>query len=545
MARYIFITGGVVSSLGKGIAAASLGAILQAKGYKVRIRKLDGYLNVDPGTMNPYEHGEVFVTNDGGEADLDLGHYERFTGQEHTKNDITTMGKIYARVIAKERHGDYLGGTVQIVPHVTDEIKSFLSADTDGLDFVICEIGGTVGDIESQSYLEAVRQMAIDRGRENCLFIHLTLLPYLGASGEVKTKATQHSVRTLLVHGIQPDILLCRTDQALTEKIKEKIGLFCNVSPKRVITARDVKSIYEVPLELQKEGLDSEVCRYFHLPETFADLRDWHRLVEAISYPKHRVRIAIVGKYTKMKDSYKSIHEALTIAGAFCQETAVEALYIDAEDCEHSTDLGEMFKDIEAILVPGGFGNRGVEGKLRAIRYARENKIPFLGICLGMQLAVIDAARHLAQLEGASSTEFHPQAPHPVVGLIHELMPQSGDLGGTMRLGSYKCFLQQETLAHELYGADVVEERHRHRYEVNMAYRDALENAGLFFSGISEDGMLPEMVERHDHPFFIACQFHPEFKARSFFPHPLFRGLVASALKLHTHNQDQGSERKE
>lgn len=535
MTRYIFVTGGVVSSLGKGIAASSLGALLQAHGYSVRLRKLDPYLNIDPGTMSPFQHGEVYVTRDGTETDLDLGHYERFTGVCARATDSTTTGKIYSAVLAKERRGDYLGATVQVIPHIIDEIKAFITGDLKGEDFVICEIGGTVGDIESLPFLEAIRQLSNDLGREQTLFVHLTLLPYIAAAGELKTKPTQHSVKELLSVGIQPDILVCRSDRSIPEDAKRKLGLFCNIRPERVIEACDVDTIYQVPIHYHEQGFDARVCQYFGL-ETHdkPDLTKWHTIVDRIRHPDGQVNIAIVGKYVSLLDAYKSLSEAL-IHGGIANNVRVNLSWLDAEN---SVNLSDDLAGVHGILVPGGFGERGIEGKLQAIRVAREKKIPFLGICLGMQLSVIEAARNLLGLPEASSTEFGPTS-HPVVGLMTEWMDgvtlqkrtKEGDLGGTMRLGVYGCQVQADSLAYQVYGVPYIEERHRHRYEVNMKYQDQLKKAGICFSGLSPDGQLPEIIEYPDHPWFIGVQFHPELKSRPFDPHPLFVSFVTAAVQ--------------
>jgi CTP synthase len=534
LTKFIFVTGGVVSSLGKGIAASSLGALLQARGYSVRLRKLDPYLNVDPGTMSPLQHGEVYVTEDGTETDLDLGHYERFTGVCAHASDSTTTGKIYSTVLTKERRGDYLGATIQVVPHIIDEIKAFITAGLTGEDFIICEIGGTVGDIEGLPFLEAIRQLSNDLGRENTLFVHLTLLPYIAAAGELKTKPTQHSVKELLSFGIQPDILLCRSDRPISKEAKQKLGLFCNVRPERVIEAQDIDTIYQVPVSYHQEGLDLQVCRYFGLEaKENLDLSKWHTVVDRIRHPDGQVNIAIVGKYVQLLDAYKSLSEALIHAG-IANNVHVKLHWLDAADTENFQD---GLAGMQGILVPGGFGERGIEGKLRAIRIAREKKIPYLGICLGMQLAVIEAARNLAGLTEASSTEFGPTL-DPIVGMMTEWMDgkmlhqrsQEGDLGGTMRLGAYPCDIKEGSLAHKIYGATSIYERHRHRYEVNMTYHDRLESVGLHFTGLSPDRQLPEIIERQDHPWFVGVQFHPELKSRPFDPHPLFVSFVAAAI---------------
>ncbi|EFH09062.1 CTP synthase [Pseudoroseomonas cervicalis] len=537
MTRFVFITGGVVSSLGKGIAAASLGALLQARGYKVRIRKLDPYLNVDPGTMSPYQHGEVFVTDDGAEADLDLGHYERFTGVHATKGDSYTSGRIYAEVIAKERRGDYLGGTVQVIPHITDAIKDAATADTEGLDFVLVEVGGTVGDIESLPFLEALRQLHNELGPQRSLFMHLTLVPYIPSAGELKTKPTQHSVKELLGLGIQPQILLCRCDRPIPENERRKIALFCNVRPESVIPALDASSIYAVPLQYHQEGLDREVLRHFGLSiYGEPDLTNWKRIVSRLENPEGEVKIAVVGKYITLLDAYKSLAEALA-HGGIQHGVKVKLDWVDSQVFE-TPNAVERLEGVHGILVPGGFGERGAEGKIEAVRFARERKIPFLGICFGMQMAVIEAARNLVGIEGASSTEFGP-CEEPVVGLLTEWLRGNerekrhaeGDLGGTMRLGAYPAALAEGSLVRKVYGQAQIEERHRHRYEVNIGYRERLEEAGLRFSGLSPDGLLPEIVEYPDHPWFIGVQYHPELKSKPFQPHPLFAGFVGAAVK--------------
>ena len=535
MPRFIFITGGVVSSLGKGLASAALGALLQARGYKVRLRKLDPYLNVDPGTMSPTQHGEVFVTDDGAETDLDLGHYERFTGVHARKTDNVTTGRIYSDVLARERRGDYLGATIQVIPHVTNAIKEFVVSDLTDEDFVLCEIGGTVGDIESLPFLEAIRQLGNDLGRNKTCYMHVTLLPYISVAGELKTKPTQHSVKELQSVGIQPDILLCRTPLDIPSEQREKIGLFCNVRPEAVINARDAETIYHVPMAYHREGLDMEICRYFDLPLNAPDLTTWNEITSIIKNPEGEVTIAVVGKYTSLLDSYKSLAEAL-VHGGIANRVKVNLDWVDSETLEEASNPGLLLEHADAILVPGGFGQRGSEGKIRAIRIAREKKLPFLGICFGMQMAVIEAARNLAGITEASSTEFGP-AKDPLVGIMtewtkgNEIQQRSknGDLGGTMRLGSYDCVLAEGSLAGQLYDQPIIGERHRHRYEVNINYRDALEQHGLHFSGLSPDGSLPEIVELKDHPFFIGVQFHPELKSKPFDPHPLFSGFVHAA----------------
>jgi CTP synthase len=539
MARFVFITGGVVSSLGKGIAAASLGALLQARGYRVRLRKLDPYLNVDPGTMSPYQHGEVFVTDDGAETDLDLGHYERFTGVAANKADNWTTGRLYSEVIAKERRGDYLGATVQVIPHITDAIKEAVQADTEAYDFVLVEVGGTVGDIESLPFLEAIRQLANELGTTRSLFLHLTLVPYIPSAGELKTKPTQHSVKELLGVGIQPQILLCRCDRPIPENERRKIALFCNVRPESVIPALDARSIYEVPLAYHDEGLDREVLRHFNLSiYGEPDVSRWQNIVERITAPEGEVTIAVVGKYTGLLDAYKSLNEALA-HGGIANNTRVKLDWVDSAIFENSQEAVRRLEGVHGILVPGGFGERGTEGKIEAVRFARERKIPFFGICFGMQMAVIEASRNLLGIAGASSTEFGPCA-EPVVGLLTEWSrgnqlekrDANTDLGGTMRLGQYPATLAENSLVRRVYGdMAVVTERHRHRYEVNVAYRDRLEAAGLRFSGMSPDGVLPEIVEIPDHPWFIGVQYHPELKSKPFEPHPLFAGFVAAAVK--------------
>jgi len=543
MARYIFITGGVVSSLGKGIAAASLGAILEARGLSVTMMKLDPYINVDPGTMSPFQHGEVFVTEDGAETDLDLGHYERFVGFKATQLNNFTTGRIYESVIRKERQGEYLGATVQVIPHITDEIKRSIRAAAAGYDIAMVEIGGTVGDIESLPFMEAIRQMGVEEGKEKAMFIHLTLLPYLATAGELKTKPTQHSVKELRSIGIVPDILLCRSDRMIPEKERKKISLFTNVEERAVIPVLDMDSIYKIPLWLHAQKLDAIVVDKFRLgdlPE--ADLSDWKNVVTSMEFPEAEITIAMVGKYTDLTESYKSLNEALTHAGIQTQ-SRVNIRYVDAEKLESNESL---LYGVDAILVPGGFGKRGVEGKIEAVRYARENKIPYLGICLGMQVAVIEYARHCAGLPDAHSTEFNTETANPVISLITEWTDKDGktierdentDMGGTMRLGAQVCRLAPDTLARATYGADVIKERHRHRYEFNNGYRELLAEKGLVFSGLSEDESLVEVIELHNHPWFFACQFHPEFTSRPREGHPLFTGFVKAGLAQHAKSQ--------
>jgi CTP synthase len=538
MARFIFITGGVVSSLGKGLMAASLAALLQARGYSARIRKFDPYLNVDPGTMSPYQHGEVYVTDDGAETDLDLGHYERFTGVPSRQSDNVTSGRIYQQIIAKERRGDYLGATVQVIPHVTDAIKAFARAETDDVDFVLCEIGGTVGDIESLPFIEAIRQLKTDLGRNNVVYIHVTLVPFIAAAGELKTKPTQHSVRELTSLGIQPDVLVCRCERPLPEGERSKIALFCNVSQQAVIPALDAKSIYAVPLNYHAEGLDKAVLDAFGLADPAPPrLTRWEDIVDRVENPEGEVTIGVVGKYVGLPDAYKSLQEAL-VHGGIANRVKVNIRWLDAELFEQ--DEGEVAARLEpmhGILVPGGFGERGSEGKIASVRFARERKVPYFGICLGMQMACIEGARNLAGIAKASTTEFGPTE-EPVIGLISEWMSveglqkreAGGDLGGTMRLGAYPARLTGNSHAASIYGGTDISERHRHRYEVNVHYRDALEQGGLVFSGMSPDGQLPEIVERPDHPWFVGVQFHPELKSKPFDPHPLFASFIAAAL---------------
>jgi CTP synthase len=539
MARYIFVTGGVVSSLGKGLLSASLGALLQARGYKVRIRKFDPYLNVDPGTMSPYQHGEVYVTDDGAETDLDLGHYERFTGVSARQSDNITTGRIYRDIIARERRGDYLGATVQVIPHVTNAIKEFALKETDDVDFVICEIGGTVGDIESLPFVEALRQLRNDLGRDNTVSVHTTLVPWIKAAGELKTKPTQHSVREISSLGVQPDVLLCRCEKPIPESDREKIALFCNVPKSAVIQALDARSIYDVPLQYHQEGLDDEVLRAFRIDDAPPpELSRWHDIMDRLDHYESEVTIGVVGKYVGLPDAYKSLNEAL-VHGGIANRAKVNIRWLDAELFEHpDANFAAELEPLHGILVPGGFGERGSEGKIASVRFAREREIPFFGICLGMQMACIEGARNLAGIEQASTTEFG-ETPEPVVGLITEWMSEEGlqqraadgDMGGTMRLGAYPAKLGHNSKVAEQYGTTDISERHRHRYEVNVHYRDALEKGGLIFSGMSPDGALPEIVERPDHPWFIGVQFHPELKSRPFDPHPLFAGFVGAALK--------------
>ncbi|MFZ4071167.1 MAG: CTP synthase [Caulobacterales bacterium] len=536
MARYVFITGGVVSSLGKGIASAALGALLQARGYKVRLRKLDPYLNVDPGTMSPIQHGEVFVTDDGAETDLDLGHYERFTGVSAARTDNITTGRIYQELIAKERRGEFLGATVQVIPHVTNAIKEFILADHGGADFVLCEIGGTVGDIEGLPFFEAIRQLGQELEPQQAVYIHLTLLPYIPAAGEMKTKPTQHSVKELRSIGIQPHIILCRCDRPVPEGEKRKIALFCNVRGSSVIEARDLATIYEAPIAYHAAGLDDELLRHFGVnvaPQP--DLTKWERIVQRVKSPDGAVTIGVVGKYTELKDAYKSLIEALHHGGV-ANNVRVDIRWLESEIFEQQDGLVAL-EGVHGILVPGGFGERGAEGKIAAVKFARERKAPFFGICFGMQMACIEAARHQVGLKGASSSEFG-KTKHPIVGLMTEWVKgnqlekrsQDGDLGGTMRLGAFDAVLSPGSKVAEIYGAAAISERHRHRYEVNAGYRDKLEAAGLKFVGMSPDGVLPEIVERPDHPWFIGVQFHPELKSRPFEPHPLFADFIRAAV---------------
>jgi CTP synthase len=542
MARYIFITGGVVSSLGKGLASAALGALLQARGYKVRLRKLDPYLNVDPGTMSPYQHGEVYVTDDGAETDLDLGHYERFTGVSATKGDNITTGRIYQTIIEKERRGDFLGATVQVIPHVTDEIKRFalseaLAEDGTPVDFVLVEIGGTVGDIEGLPFFEAIRQIGQELPRGHSCFVHLTLLPFIKTAGEMKTKPTQHSVKELRSIGIQPDILLCRCEQPIPAGEKRKIGLFCNVRESAVIQAMDASSIYAVPLEYHREGLDAEVLSVFGITDAPApDLSLWKGIVERVTQPDGEVNIAVVGKYTVLKDAYKSYIEAL-VHGGIANNVGVNIDWVESEQLEADPQsAAERLENFDGILVPGAFGERGADGMIQAVKFAREHNIPYLGVCFGMQMAVIEAARNLAGIPGASTTEFGA-CTDPVVGIMTEWVQgnervtraEGGDLGGTMRLGAYDAVLAPDSKIAEIYGSNTINERHRHRYEVNIGYREQIEAAGLKFGGMSPDGVLPETVEREDHPWFVGVQFHPELKSRPFAPHPLYASFIGAA----------------
>ncbi|MBH9972826.1 MULTISPECIES: CTP synthase [Commensalibacter] len=538
MTRYIFITGGVVSSLGKGIASAALASLLQSRGYSVRLRKLDPYLNVDPGTMSPYQHGEVFVTDDGAETDLDLGHYERFTGVNATKNDNATTGRIYSDVIMRERRGDYLGATVQVIPHITNAIKSVILNNSGDVDFMLVEIGGTVGDIESLPFLEAIRQLKNELGTDHTLFIHLTLVPWIASAGELKTKPTQHSVKELQNVGIQPQILLCRCDRPIPKNERQKIANFCNVKPEAVVPALNVDTIYDCPIAYHQEGLDTEVLKHFNLPyQTEPDLSKWQEIVDAIRHPRSEVNVAIVGKYTALLDSYKSLIEAL-IHGGIANKVKVNFQWIEAQKLETMDNLSGFFENANAILVPGGFGERGSEGKIKAIQYAREQNIPFLGICFGMQMAVIECARNLANLTNASSSEFGP-TDEPLIGILTEWIDadqvkhrySGNNMGGTMRLGSYQAVLTPNSKVAEIYGDVKIQERHRHRYEVNIHYKDQLEKTGLRFSGLSPDGVLPEIVEYTDHPWFIAVQYHPELKSKPFSPHPLFSSFIKAATE--------------
>ncbi len=536
--KFIFITGGVLSSLGKGLASAAIGALLESRGLTITLQKLDPYINVDPGTMNPFQHGEVFVTDDGAETDLDLGHYERFTNAKLGRNNNFTTGRIYHTVITKERRGDYLGGTVQVIPHITDEIKQSIMSVADGVDVVIVEIGGTIGDIESLPFQEAIRQFKSDVGKENVLYVHLTLVPYIATAGEVKTKPTQHSVKELRSIGIQPDILLCRTDRFLSDGIKAKIALFCNVDVEQVITAKDVESIYEVPLVFHQQGLDDQIVQLLNIWTRAPKLGSWKRLVEKVKNPQDSVTIAIVGKYIHLRESYKSLNEALA-HGGIANASRVDLDFVDSETIDDTT-CAQRLEKAHGVLVPGGFGFRGIEGKIQAIRYAREHKIPFFGICLGMQMAVVEFATHVAGMGGAHSAEFDKQTPYPVIYLMKEWFDYrtqtlqkrdvDSDKGGTMRLGAYPCILQEGTTAHRAYGKKEISERHRHRYEFNNAFRGRLEQAGLVLSGASPDGQLVEVIEVPGHPWFLGCQFHPEFKSRPMDPHPLFVSFIHAAL---------------
>jgi CTP synthase len=537
--KYIFVTGGVLSSLGKGLASAAIGALLESRGLTVTLQKLDPYINVDPGTMNPFQHGEVFVTDDGAETDLDLGHYERFTHANLGRDNNFTTGKIYHSVITKERRGDYLGGTVQVIPHITDEIKRSIQLAANGVDIVIVEIGGTIGDIESLPFLEAIRQFRTDVGKENALYIHLTLVPYIGTAGEVKTKPTQHSVKELRSIGIQPDILLCRTDRYLPKEIKAKIALFCNVGIDAVVTAKDVECIYEVPLVFHKEGLDNKIVELLNIWTRAPKLDAWEELVRKFQTPKHTVNIAIVGKYVDLTESYKSLNEAL-YHGGIANECKVTLTFVDSEKIEDGT-CGEILAEADGVLVPGGFGNRGIEGKICSANYARVNKIPYFGICLGMQIAVIEFARNVAGLKEANSSEFNEFTPDPVIYLMLEWYDErtqtlqrrdeTSDKGATMRLGAYPCVLVKDTFADHAYGVEKISERHRHRYEFNNEYKGLLVEKGLVISGSSPSGDLVEIIEIKDHPWYLGCQFHPEFKSRPMDPHPLFRDFIKAALK--------------
>jgi len=537
--KYIFVTGGVLSSLGKGLASAAIGALLESRGLTVTIQKLDPYINVDPGTMNPFQHGEVFVTDDGTETDLDLGHYERFTHARLGKDNNFTTGKIYHSVITKERKGEYLGGTVQVIPHITDEIKNSIKLAADDVDVVIVEIGGTIGDIESLPFLEAIRQFRADVGKENSLYIHLTLVPYIGTAGEVKTKPTQHSVKELRSIGIQPDILLCRTDRFLSKDIKAKIALFCNVSVEEVITAKDVDHIYEVPLIFHQEGLDDKIVELLNIWTRAPQLDNWEELIRKIKAPKHSVTIAVVGKYVDLTESYKSLNEAL-YHGGIANDSKVNLNFVDSERLDSET-CNQMLADADGILVPGGFGERGIEGKICAANFARINNVPYFGICLGMQTAVIEFARHVAGLENANSSEFDPNTPHPVIYLMREWFDERSqtvekrddlsDKGASMRLGAYSCRLENNSMASKAYQKEEISERHRHRYEFNNAFLDRLKEKGMVISGISPNGELVEIIEIGGHPWFLGCQFHPEFKSRPMEPHPLFRDFIEASLK--------------
>ena len=541
--KYIFVTGGVVSSLGKGIAAASLGRLLVERGLKVTIQKFDPYINVDPGTMSPFQHGEVYVTDDGAETDLDLGHYERFIDRSLSQMNNVTTGRIYLSVITKERRGEYLGSTVQVIPHITDEIKSAIRRLAPDHDVVITEIGGTVGDIESLPFLEAIRQFRQEVGRDNTLFIHLTLVPYIAATAELKTKPTQHSVRELMEIGIQPDILVCRTERPLSEEIKRKIALFCNVDFGCVVESPDVRSIYEVPLKLHDQGLDKEVCLRLHLDTKEPDLRAWAAMVDKVMHTGERIKIAVVGKYTELADSYKSIHEAL-VHGGIANECGVDITWISSDRFTDQETAGELFASYDGLLVPGGFGVRGVEGMVEAVRWAREQKLPFLGICLGLQTAIVEFARNVCKIPNTNSSEFEPECENPVIALMRS---QEGiqEMGGTMRLGAYPCKLRPGSRVAQIYGSAEVSERHRHRYEVSNAYRDVLAEFGMRCSGLSPDGSLVEMIELPDHPWFVGCQFHPELKSRPTRPHPLFAGFVSAARQHHRNAPAAGTRQRQ
>jgi CTP synthase len=537
--KYIFITGGVLSSLGKGVSAASIGALLEARGLTVTFLKLDPYINVDPGTMSPFQHGEVFVTDDGAETDLDLGHYERYTSARMGKKNNFTTGQIYDAVINKERRGEYLGGTVQVIPHITDEIKQKIRAVGGGADIAIVEIGGTVGDIESLPFLEAIRQLKTDLGKENVLYVHLTLVPYIGTAGQLKTKPTQHSVKELLEIGIQPDILICRTDRLLPDDVKSKIALFCNIDKSAVITALDVGHIYEVPLVFHQEGIDEKIVEFLNIWTGMPNLSKWEEIVRRINHPESSTIIAVIGKYVNLIDSYKSLNEAL-LHGGIANNCRVNLKFVDSEEIEKK-GAKDLLSDVQGILVPGGFGNRGIEGKIEAIRHARENKIPFFGICLGMQLAVIEFARTVCGLKEAHSAEFVPDTPYPVIFLLKEWIDYKNNvvqkrdetsyLGGTMRLGEYPCKVQKDTFTYQAYQKELIHERHRHRYEFNQKYQEILVNNGLKLGGTSPDGKLVEIIEISDHPWFLGCQFHPEFKSRPKDPHPLFREFIRASLR--------------
>ena len=530
MTRYIFVTGGVVSALGKGLASASIGLLMEARGYKVNMLKFDPYINVDPGTMSPFQHGEVFVTNDGAETDLDLGHYERFTSAKIGRLNNYTTGQIYESVINKERRGDYLGKTVQVIPHITDEIKSAIHRIGKGVDIVIVEIGGTVGDIESLPFLEAIRQFRLDVGRDNAIFVHLTLVPYIATAGELKTKPTQHSVKELREIGLQPDILLCRTDRFLPPAIKNKISLFSNVAPEAVVTAKDVSTIYEVPLVFKQENLDRTILKLLNLPECDVHLEDWEKLVDRIKNPKHEITIGVVGKYVELEDSYKSLYEAL-YHGGFANESRVKIEWIEAEKITPE-NAHEMIGHVDGILVPGGFGLRGIPGMIHAIQYARENKVPYFGICLGMQTALIEYARNVAGYLDADSTEFNQETSHKIFVMLHDLKGVV-NMGGTMRLGAYPCILGSDTHAARIYGTTEISERHRHRYEFNRDYEGRLAELGMIFSGYSPDKVFVEMIELKDHPWFVGCQFHPEYQSKPTIPHPLFLSFIAASLANH------------